>query len=104
MKTATISALIGWLACASLLAAELTPSSTALFQSIRNGDAATLQNLLKTGADLKSLNEVGDTPLMAAGLYADAGMLKLLLKAGADVNATNQAGVTALLRAATFGE
>ncbi|GEM_PF-2557637 len=89
MKNLIVSTLIGWLACSSLLAVE--PASTAddLFQSIRTGDRATVQTLLKNGADLKAHNEAGDTPLMAAGLYADTGILELLIEAGADVNATN---------------
>ena len=102
MKTITAIALIGCLTCFSVLAADPAPSGTALFEAIRAGDSAAVQKLLKDGADLNARNNIGDTPLMAAALYADADVLELLLKAGADVNATNKAGATALLRAATF--
>jgi len=102
MNSLIATALIGWLACSSLLAAGPATGSAALFRAIRDGDSAAVRKLLKAGADLQSRNEAGDTPLMAAALYADTGILELLLKAGANVNATNQAGVTALMRAATF--
>ena len=102
MKSITAIAILSSLPCLPLWAADPAPSATALFQAIRNGEAAAVQKLLKSGADLQSRNEAGDTPLMAAALNADVAALELLLKAGADANATNQAGVTALMRAATF--
>jgi len=81
MKTLIATALIGCLACSSLLAAEPAASGPALFQAIRDGDSAAVRKLLTGGADLQSRNETGDTPLMAAALNADAGILELLLKA-----------------------
>ena len=68
----------------------------------RAGDRAVVRTLVKNGADVNARDESGDTPLMAAALYADTAVLELLLRAGADVNATNKAGATALMRAATF--
>ena len=102
MNSLIASALIGWLACSSLLAAGPATGSTALFQAIRDGDSVAVRKLLKARVDLQSRNEAGDTPLMTAALYADTGVLELLLGAGAKVDVTNQAGVTALMRAATF--
>ena len=102
MKVLIATALIGWLACLSLLAAEPATSGTALFQAIRDGDSAAVRKVLLGGADLHARDEFGNTPLMAAAVNADAALLGLLLEAGADVNATNQAGATALMRAATF--
>ena len=102
MKTVTVIVLIGCLACVSVLAAEPKPSGTSLFEAIRAGDSAVVQELLKAGANLLAHNDSDDTALMAAAWQADADVLELLIKAGADVNATNKAGVTALLRGATF--
>ncbi len=76
----------------------------ALFEAIRAGDAAAVRELLKGDVDLNARNDIGDTPLMAAALYAGADVLKLVLNAGTDVNATNEAGATALIRAATSEE
>lgn len=97
METLIATALIGCLACSSLLAAGPAASGPALFQAIRDGDTAAVRKLLTGGADLRSRNETGDTPLIAAAWQADAEMLKLLIKAGADVNAKNIAGVTPLI-------
>ncbi|MBX3744119.1 MAG: ankyrin repeat domain-containing protein [Verrucomicrobiae bacterium] len=102
MNSLTATALIGWLACSSLLAAGPGTEGAALFQAIREGDSAAVRKLLKAGVDLRSRNDTGDTPLMIAALYADAAILELLLTAGADVNVTNAAGATPLMRAATF--
>jgi ankyrin repeat protein len=103
MKPTIVIALSAGLACFQLLAAATTATGGSLFEAIRSGDLASLQTLLKNGADIKARDDLGNTPLMAAaGLAADADVLELLIKAGAEVNATNQAGATALLRAATF--
>ncbi len=102
MRTMTASALIGCLAGFSVLAADPALSGKALFEAIRDGDSAAVQELLKSGADPNARNKFDDTPLMAAALNADAEMLERLIKAGADVNAANKAGATALMRAATF--
>lgn len=102
MKSLIQTVLIAWLACLQILAAEPAKAGATLFEAIRNNDSESVRSLLKAGADLQARNEAGDTPLMAAALYADTGVLELLLKAGADVNATHPAGATALMRAATF--
>lgn len=102
MNALLATALIGLLACSSLRAAEPAAGAAALFQAIREDDSAAVQKLLTDGVELQSRNDAGDTPLMAAALYAGTGVVELLLKAGAQVNVTNEAGATALLRAATF--
>jgi hypothetical protein len=66
MNSLIATALIGWLACSSLVAAGLTTGSTALFRAIRDGDSAAVRKLLKARVDLQSRNEAGDTPLMSA--------------------------------------
>ena len=105
MKTIIAIALLECLACSHLLAAEPGPASTNnLFPIIRAGDSAAVSALMKSGADVHSRDEFGNTPLMAAAWMADAAVLELLLKSGAEVKATNKAGATALLYAATFEE
>jgi ankyrin repeat protein/mono/diheme cytochrome c family protein len=101
VKIIPVSACTVWLACFPLLAVGSAPSGNALFEAIRRGDSASVDELLKNGADLQARNDIGDTPLMTAALYAGTDVLELLIKAGADVNATNQVGATVLLRAAT---
>ncbi len=102
MKTIIAIAILGWLACSSLLAAAPASSKNSIFESIRAGDCAAVKARLKSGADIQARDEFGNTPLMAAAWMADAAVLELLLKAAADVNATNQAGANALLYAAPF--
>ena len=97
-KTAIV--LVGCLICLRLQAADPKQSATALFEAVRAGDSATVEALLKGGADIHARNSISDTPLMAAALNADAALVEQLLKAGADVNAINQVGATALMRAA----
>ncbi len=93
MKTIIAFALLGWLACSHLLAAEPGSASTNnLFPMIRAGDRASVKALVKYGADLHARDELGNTPLMAAAWMADAALLEFLLQAGADVSATNKAG------------
>ena len=53
MNALIATALIGWLACSSLLAAGPATGSTALFQAIRDGDSAAVRKLLKGGVDLR---------------------------------------------------
>jgi ankyrin repeat protein/mono/diheme cytochrome c family protein len=102
MKSISAIALLGGLACSSLLASGPAPAGQNLFHAIRAGDRAAVGSLLKSGADVQARDELGNTPLLAAALNADAAVFELLLQAGADLNTTNQAGATPLMRAATF--
>jgi ankyrin repeat protein len=72
-------------------------AETGLFESIRNGDLATMRALLRSGVDPNSRNYVGATPLMYAAGFASPEYIALLLDSGADVNATSKAGTTALM-------
>ncbi len=60
---------------------------------------ATIDVLLKAGADVKALDDNKNTPLISAAQYCSAGAVLKLLEAGADPNATNGSGVTPLTMA-----
>lgn len=64
---------------------------------------ATVDVLLKAGADVKALDENKNTPLISAAQYCSAGAVLKLLAAGADPNATNGSGVNPLVMALIMG-
>jgi ankyrin repeat protein len=79
----------------------VTPLSLACI----NGNAATIEALLKAGADANAvLSEPGETPLMMAARTGNSDAVKVLLDHGADVNAKESSnGQTALMWAAAEG-
>jgi ankyrin repeat protein len=83
--------------CTTLLAA----SSSDLLVAVHNGDHAQVQKLLRTGADVNSMDAEGTTALMHSVIESDPEMMKLLLDNGANVNAKNSAESTALMYAST---
>lgn len=96
MNALIATALTGWLACSSLLAAGSGTDSTALFQAIRDGDSAAVRELLHGGVDLPSRDARGNTALHWAALSSNERIVAQLLEAGADARATNSAGATPL--------
>ncbi len=77
---------------------------TPLHWAVYRDDAATVQSLLASGADVKAITRVGAiTPLSLASTNGDAAIIELLLKAGADVKATTSDGATPLMLAAASG-
>src|SRR5262249_13224195 len=60
--------------------------------------------LLGDGADPNAHDDIGDTALMRAALYAELPITRLLLEQGADVNARAGDGATALVRASHDAE
>jgi uncharacterized protein len=76
----------------------VTPLSLACI----NGNAATIEALLKAGVDVNAvLSELGETPLMMAARTGNSDAVNILLGHGADVNAReNSTGQTALMWAA----
>jgi ankyrin repeat protein len=89
--------------CTAVLSAQDAGSpGDALYSAIRNNDLATLQALLKGGADPNMSDpRGGTTPLMHAAAVGSTAAMTLLLDNGAKVNATNATGATALMWAAT---
>jgi len=78
---------------------EMTP----LFMASKNGNAAMIDLLLKSGADPNAANSNGTTPLMLASASGKADAVKTLLGRGANVNAKdNTNGQTPLMFAAAL--
>ena len=74
-----------------------------LLQSAEKGDLASVQGLVKKGANIEGKDQSGSTPLMIAVGNADAAMVKFLLDRGATVDTRNADGTNALIEAAQMG-
>ncbi|MBI3207963.1 MAG: ankyrin repeat domain-containing protein [Candidatus Solibacter usitatus] len=70
-----------------------------LWEELRSGNTAKVKESIEKGADVKTKDAAGNTPLMHAAVYSTRETLELFLSRGADVNAANNAGHTALMRA-----
>lgn len=77
---------------------------SALHWSAWRDDLATCQSLLNAGANVKSANRYGVTPLALACVNGNGEMVKLFLQAGADANAALNGGETPLMTAARTGK
>ncbi|MEJ8853521.1 ankyrin repeat domain-containing protein [Variovorax robiniae] len=79
--------------CAGPAAAQVAPSSTevqayeGLHKAAWRGDIASLNSLLKAGADIKARDAQGRTPLHVATYARHSDVIRALAKAGADLNA-----------------
>lgn len=77
---------------------------TPLLMASKNGDAAIIETLIKSGAETNSSTSNGTTPLMLAAASGKADAVKALIDNGADVNAQENAkNETALTFAAAYG-
>jgi hypothetical protein len=74
-----------------------------LFDAIRAGDEAQVEELLTTGEDANLLGERGRTPLMAAAEAGNERMVRAVLAAGGEPFLTDSMGETALMIAAAHG-
>lgn len=61
-----------------------------------SGQRDVVEYMLEQGADVKVLDQNGETPLFAAVATNDPVLVQMLIDAGAEVNATDQRGRTAL--------
>jgi len=75
-----------------------------IFEAVKNIDITSLNILLSGGADVDSVNQDGETPLMIASEIGNMRMLNILLVHNPDVNMKNQNGMTALMIAAENGQ
>ena len=75
----------------------------ALLKAAEAGDAARIQELLASGADINTRDEHGRTPLMIAAVKGHAPAVTLLLDKGSDIAAKNKYGLSALQFAAGTG-
>lgn len=76
---------------------------TLLHITIRRGESAMVELLLKKGADIDKVDGVGWTPLMEAIMDDKPTLCKLLVDNGADKTIANHRGATAPMLAQKFG-
>jgi ankyrin repeat protein len=76
---------------------------TALHWAVRGDDLATVELLLKAGANAGAANRYGITPLSLAATNGNAAITRALLKAGANADAAGPDGETVLMTAARAG-
>lgn len=94
---------------AALFAVGSLPFSAAfaagnLAGAAREGDAAQVLELIKSGADVNAAASDGSTPLLWSTFNSNLQISQALIKAGANVNAANRYGVTPLLQASRTGD
>lgn len=74
-----------------------------LFNAIRAGDVAQVEELLAAGEDANLLGDRGRTPLMAAAETGNEQLVRAVLSAGGEPFLTDSMGETALIIAAAHG-
>jgi len=75
-----------------------------IFEAIKNIDIMSLNILLAEGADVDTVNQNGETPLMLASEIGNMRMLNIILMHAPNVNKKNKNGETALMIAAENGQ
>jgi len=76
-------------------------ANASLIAHSQRGDAQTLADLLRQGADPNSISRVGKSALLSAAGGGHVEVMQLLVDAGADVNAKTSFGSSPLIEAAT---
>jgi ankyrin repeat protein len=77
--------------------------STALHYGVWADDPATVDELIKAGANVRAANAFRITPIYIAAEQGNAAIARSLLNAGADVNTTDGTGDTLLMAAVRAG-
>jgi ankyrin repeat protein len=75
-----------------------------LTDAVIQGDLASVERLIASGAGLETLDSEGKTPLMNAVYYKHPGVTAFLLGKGADVNAKEPNGWSPLMLASMAGD
>ena len=74
-----------------------------LLNAYENGDMGAVQYLLEHGANVNSMNQFGQTPLMLACMENRLTIVQLLLDNGSDIHAREESGATSLMLACKVG-
>jgi ankyrin repeat protein len=82
---------------------NLTKQNKKLMDGCYDNLIKIVKNALRDGADVKTTDSKGSTPLMAASQSGNKKIVEMLLEKGADVNVAKKSGVTALMVACLFG-
>ncbi len=83
---------------------HIAASQSSLIKAARDGDLATIRQMLESGADLEICDGSGNTALWAACYGDHLTIMHELMEAGANVNHQNPEGVTVLMYAASAGK
>ncbi|MEX2600887.1 MAG: ankyrin repeat domain-containing protein [Balneolaceae bacterium] len=75
-----------------------------LFEAISDIDILSLTIALADGADVDTLNQKGETPLMLAAHVGNSRIVKILLAHDPDLNKQSKSGHTALMIASASGQ
>ena len=73
-----------------------------LMKAVKQGNAATVRQLIGEGVDVNETDSSGDVPLIMAAYLGHAEVVKLLLDAGADVTAVDPGMKATALHAAAY--
>ncbi|RXN18576.1 ankyrin-2-like isoform X11 [Labeo rohita] len=84
----------------SSMADTMSDSNTSFLRAARAGNIEKVLEFLKSGQDISTCNQKGNTALHIACLAGQKEVAKLLVKRGADVNSQSQNGFTPLYMAA----
>lgn len=110
MKVRFYCVMFAALFSASCLAVAQQPSGASsldaqLLAAAKSGDTATLQSLLRQGANIEAINrqEYSETPLIEAASQDQTDTVTLLLSHGANIEAKGQYGYNALMESAERG-
>ena len=76
--------------------------ASGIINKAKNGDVAGVKQSLANGANIETVTEMKNTPIMVAAVEGHADVVELLCSRGANVNARNIHGATALIYATYY--
>lgn len=109
LLTITLTLLVSTLSFAAPLQFDNQQQTTSnltdnLIDAVSNIDLISLNVLLSEGANIDTVDQNGNTPLMIAAKIGNPRIVKILLAHNPDLNKKNSAGNTALMIASEHGQ